>query len=76
MAEEKQPGEIPGGVVEEVRRYYVTRSDVQNMVKPIEDKVNGHLGFHEGARYQLTLLVPVGCVIVTAVAIIVAAFVK
>ncbi|MCY4368305.1 MAG: hypothetical protein OXF41_02555 [bacterium] len=59
----------------EVRRHYSTRADVQELLKPLSDKLNEHLGYHEGHRFTLALLVPLICVLVTATAILIAAFV-
>ncbi|MDE0370131.1 MAG: hypothetical protein OXI84_08355 [bacterium] len=60
-----------GGFAGEVQRHYTTRSDVLELLKPLHE----HLGYHEGHRFTVALLVPFVCVLVTATAIIIAAFV-
>ena len=59
----------------EVRRHYSTRSDVQDMMEPLSEKLNKHLGYHEGLRFTLAMVVPLICVLVTATAIVITALV-
>ena len=59
----------------EVRRHYATRSEVQELLKPLSDELSTHRGYHEGTKVTLTLLIPLVCVFVSATAILIAALV-
>ena len=83
MSEDQSPDEIlQRGFAGEVRRHYPTRSDVQDMLKPMSDDletVSGdlkkHLGYHDGQKVTWTIVVPLICVFVSATAILIAALV-
>ena len=64
------------GFAGEVHRHYATRSDVQDIVDPVKESINKHLGFHEGFRFTLALVVPLVCVAVSATAILIAALIR
>lgn len=66
MADDQPPGSSVGGFEGEVIRNYATRSTVHDMLKPIEQKIDKHLGWHEGARYTTSLVIPLVCVLITA----------
>ena len=77
MASDDQAPEdvLQRGFEGEIRRHYTTRSDVQEMLEPLSDAVSTHRGYHEGTKITWTLMVPLICVLVTATAIIISAFV-
>ena len=64
-----------GGFKGEVQRHYATTSEVQAMLRPLSEKIDTHLGYHKGLRFTFALVVPLICVLITATAIIIAAFV-
>lgn len=63
------------GFAGEVQRHYSTRSEVQELLKPLSDQLQEHIGYHEGHKFTLALVVPLVCVLITATAMIIAAFV-
>lgn len=67
------PPSYPSGFEGEVRRHYTTRSDVQDLLKPMSDDLKKHQGYHDGFRFTVALVIPLVCVLITASAIIVAA---
>lgn len=76
MSDEQQPtGESQRGFEGEVRRYYATRADVEEMLKPLSKELSTHLGYHEGTKVSWTLAIPLICVLVSATAILIAALV-
>lgn len=61
-----------GGFAGEVQRHYTTRSDVLEMLEPLTK----HLGYHEGFRFTLALVIPLLCVFVSATAILLSALIR
>lgn len=72
MANETPNGTSLRGFQGEVERHYATTSEVHEMLKPLSE----HLGYHKGLRFTVALVVPFICVLITATAIIIAAFVR
>lgn len=64
------------GFEREVRLHYTTKSEVQELLKPLSDTLQTHLGHHEGSKVTLAMVIPLLCVLVSAAAILVAALVR
>ena len=47
----------------------------QELIKPVSDDLKEHLGYHDGHRFTLALVIPLICVLITGSAILIAAFV-
>lgn len=74
MADDQPPGSSLGGFEGEVIRNYATRSTVHDMLKPVERKIDHHLGYHEGQKITWAIVVPLLAAAMSATAILVAAF--
>ena len=61
-----------GGFRAEVERHYATTSDVNDKLEPLKEKIDNHLGYHDGFRFTMAMVIPFACVLITATAIIVA----
>lgn len=76
MSDDLSPEEIfQRGFIGEIQRHYSSRSEVQDMMKPLSEKLDKHLGYHEGMKVTWTLAIPLICVLVSATAILIAALV-
>lgn len=59
------------GFEHEVRTHFATRSEVQEMLKPLDT----HLGYHEGMKITWAIVVPLLAAFMSVTAILIAALV-
>lgn len=63
------------GLQREIDLHYATRNDVHEMLEPVTEKLNDHLGWHKGVRYSTSLVIPLVCVLITAGTLLIVNFV-